>query len=136
MCGFCGFFIKKNEDIQTTSNLNSLKEMSASIEHRGPDGHGQWHDKEKGIFLDHRRLSILDLSNKATQPMSSNNGRWKIVFNGEIYNYLELKTKISKEKKLKPDFWKSSGDTEVLINLIDLYGIDEALNLIEECFHL
>ena len=134
MCGFCGFFIKKNEDIQTASNLNSLKKMSASIEHRGPDGHGQWHDKEKGIFLDHRRLSILDLSNKATQPMSSNNGRWKIVFNGEIYNYLELKTKISKEKKLKSDFWKSSGDTEVLINLIDLYGIDEALNLIEGMF--
>jgi asparagine synthase (glutamine-hydrolysing) len=134
MCGFCGFFVKKNEDIQTNSNLNLLQEMSVSIKHRGPDGHGQWHDKEKGIFLDHRRLSILDLSNKATQPMSSNNGRWKIVFNGEIYNYLELKIKISKEKKLKPNFWKSSGDTEVLINLIDLYGIDEALNLIEGMF--
>ena len=134
MCGFCGFFVKKKEDIQTTSNLNLLQEMSASIKHRGPDGHGQWHDKEKGIFLDHRRLSIMDLSNKATQPMSSNNGRLKIVFNGEIYNYLELKIKISKEKKLKPNFWKSSGDTEVLINLIDLYGIDEALNLIEGMF--
>ena len=113
MCGFCGFFVKKKEDIQTNSNLNLLQEMSVSIKHRGPDGHGQWHDKEKGIFLDHRRLSILDLSNKATQPMSSNNGRLKIVFNGEIYNYLELKIKISKEKKIETKFlekfWRYRG---------------------------
>ena len=134
MCGFCGFFLKNFEETQLTSNLNLLNEMSVSIKHRGPDGHGQWYNQDKGIFLDHRRLSILDLSNNATQPMTSNNGRWKIIFNGEIYNYLELKIKISKENNLSADFWKSTGDTEVLVNLIDLYGIDETLNLIEGMF--
>ena len=134
MCGFCGFFIKKKTDNQFISNLNLLNEMSESIKHRGPDGHGQWYNEDKRVFLDHRRLSILDLSNKATQPMSSNNERWTIIFNGEIYNYLELKNKISEEKNLQSNYWKSSGDTEVLVNLIDMYGIEEALNLIEGMF--
>lgn len=134
MCGFCGFLLSNSKNQYLNTNLNLLNEMSASIQHRGPDGHGQWYNKDKGIFLDHRRLSILDLSDKAIQPMSSNSGRWKIIFNGEIYNFLELKNKISKEKNLKPNFWKSSGDTEILVNLIDLYGIDETLNLIEGMF--
>lgn len=134
MCGFCGFFLKKSKNGDHYSSLKVLDEMSKSIQHRGPDGHGQWHNENKGIFLDHRRLSIIDLSDNALQPMASKNGRWTIVFNGEIYNFLELKNKISREKNLENNFWKSSGDTEVLVNLIDLYGIDEALNLIEGMF--
>tara|TARA_B100000787_G_scaffold170293_1_gene165823 strand:- start:6810 stop:8753 length:1944 start_codon:yes stop_codon:yes gene_type:complete len=134
MCGFCGFFLADHNQGNLSENLNTLSNMSKKIEHRGPDGHGQWFSNDKGIFLDHRRLSIIDLSSSATQPMSSQDGRWKIVFNGEIYNFLELKDKLSKEKKLSSNYWKGSGDTEVLINLIDFYGIDKTLNLIEGMF--
>ena len=134
MCGFCGFLLTEYKYEKINENLKILSNMSKKIERRGPDDHGQWHDYNKGIYLDHRRLAILDLSKDATQPMSSKNDRWKIIFNGEIYNFLELKEKIIIEKNLDPDYWNSSGDTEVLINLIDLYGIDETLNLIEGMF--
>ena len=134
MCGFAGFYFLGSDKKKEEDNLRSLNSMSLSIQKRGPDGHGQWHDPVKGIYLDHRRLSIIDISKRSNQPMTSHSNRWKIVFNGEIYNFLELKKKISEEKNLELKFWKTSGDTEVLINLIDFYGIDETLKLVEGMF--
>lgn len=135
MCGICGFYIRKNINDKTEKEyLSLLSSMSDEIKQRGPDGHGQWHDYSQGIFLDHRRLSIIDLSNNGSQPMSNKEKRWTIVFNGEIYNFLELKDKISKEKKLTKDFWNGTGDTEVLIESINFFGIDKTLELIEGMF--
>lgn len=134
MCGFAGFYFLGSDKKKLEDNLQCLNLMSRAIEKRGPDAHGLWYEQDKGIYLDHRRLSIIDTSNNSNQPMFSQNNRWIIIFNGEIYNFLELKKKISEEKNLKPNYWKSSGDTEVLINLIDLYGINEALKMIEGMF--
>ena len=77
MCGITGF-ISKN------FKKNDLVKMTESLSHRGPDASGQFFDSKKGIALGHRRLSILDLSNTANQPMSSHCERYVMVFNGEI----------------------------------------------------
>jgi asparagine synthase (glutamine-hydrolysing) len=82
-----------------------------SLGHRGPDAHGE--KRDGGVFLGHRRLKILDLSDQANQPMASDDGRYTIVFNGEIYNYPELRGELlAKGWKLR-----TTGDTEVLLKL-------------------
>ena len=70
--------------------------MTDSIKHRGPDDSGSWNSSSDGIFLGHRRLSILDLSEAGHQPMESSNGRYVIAFNGEIYNHLQIRSEIEK----------------------------------------
>ena len=83
MCGFAGFY---QSQLSNKSELSSLlEEMSATIVHRGPDSHGIWLDDRFGIGFCHRRLSIQDLSPLGHQPMTSETGRYVIVFNGEIY---------------------------------------------------
>ena len=87
MCGITGvFFLKKDKNF----NFNSLKEMTSSLSHRGPDSYGYWSSEENNIYFGHRRLSILDLSKNGDQPMTSSCGRFVITFNGEIYNFKEL----------------------------------------------
>ncbi len=91
--------------------------MTDLIRHRGPDGEGQWTDRNVG--LGHRRLSIIDLSEAASQPMISKNGRFAITFNGEIYNYKELRNNLKKS-----GFPLSSdSDTEVILAMFELEGI-------------
>jgi asparagine synthase (glutamine-hydrolysing) len=92
--------------------------MSDALAHRGPDGEGLYIDDYIG--LGHRRLSILDTSNKAAQPMQSKDGNWVIVFNGCIYNYLELKLDLQS----KGHIFHSTGDTEVICEGLAAYGID------------
>ena len=91
MCGFVGFLSK---DFNADIAKNSLKKMNNKIAHRGPDGEGYFILPEKGIALGHKRLSIVDLSKQGSQPMISESGRYIIVYNGEIYNYIELKKNI------------------------------------------
>src|SRR5690606_12062110 len=86
MCGIAGI-IKKTDKVDSVS----LKIMTDAISHRGPDGEGHWVHTNNKVGLGHRRLSILDLSDAANQPMHSPCGNYTMVFNGEIYNYLELK---------------------------------------------
>lgn len=89
--------------------------MTDSISHRGPDGDGHWTNANGEVGLGHRRLAILDLSRDGDQPMHYADGRYTIVFNGEIYNYIEIR-----EKLLKKGYqFKSSCDTEVLLVLFD-----------------
>lgn len=90
--------------------------MTESISHRGPDDSGLWSNSESNIILGHRRLSIIDLSVAGAQPMHYLN-RYTIVFNGEIYNYLELKSNLIKNGY----HFLSNSDTEVLLALFDLY---------------
>ena len=85
MCGIAGFTTLRH---QPDSPEKALAGMTGSLAHRGPDAEGAYADA--AVRLGHRRLSILDLSG-GTQPMSSADGRWHVVFNGEIYNYVELR---------------------------------------------
>jgi asparagine synthase (glutamine-hydrolysing) len=115
MCGFAGFVTTKNHN-----NVDIIKHMLAKIHHRGPNDDGFFLDESNGLVLGHKRLSIQDLSPLGHQPMASNNGRYIIVFNGEIYNFKTLKT------QLDYDF-KGSSDTEVFLAMIVLWGLERAL---------
>lgn len=111
MCGIIGIISRnKNENIEVL-----VKNMADSIVHRGPDGFGYWTSECERISLGHRRLSILDLSVQGRQPMHYLD-RYTITFNGEIYNYIELRNILEK----KGYRFKSSTDTEVLLALYDL----------------
>ena len=116
MCGISGILNFNSKPV----NYKDLYKMGSSIKHRGPDDFGIY--KSNNIGFSHNRLSILDLSTKGKQPMQSLNGRWVISYNGEIYNFLELK----EELKLNYKFI-SNTDTEVILNAFDYWGL-EAVN--------
>ena len=126
MCGIVGFIDS------SLPNANFLKfcgiNMAKAINHRGPDSSGVWIDEEIGLSLSHQRLSIIDLSSKGAQPMISSTGRYILVFNGEIYNHLELRENINKQISQKLN-WKGNSDTETLLNAIEVFGFIDALNL-------
>ncbi len=110
MCGIAGYAGRHDPGL--------LAAMSCRIAHRGPDGAGQWSDAEARIGLAHRRLSIIDTSIAAAQPMLSCNGRYVVVFNGEIYNFRELAAElIGRGYDLN-----THSDTAVLAPLYDLHG--------------
>lgn len=114
MCGIAGVF---NLNKQPVSH-QTIKAMADALSHRGPDGEGLYIDEN--LALGHRRLSILDITPKGAQPMMSHNGEWVIVFNGCIYNYLELKLDL----KSKGHDFISTGDTEVICEGLAEYGTD------------
>ncbi|MEO8140513.1 MAG: hypothetical protein ABI742_12745 [Gemmatimonadota bacterium] len=96
--------------------------MTDAIRHRGPDDEGQWLDPDAGIALGHRRLSILDLSPEGHQPMISAGGRFVIIFNGEIYNFAELRL----EEERRGTAFRGHSDTEVMLAVIERLGLMEA----------
>ncbi len=110
MCGIAGIYTLK-----TPVDVMQLKKMTDVLKHRGPDGEGQWVAGNGHVGLGHRRLSIIDLSDSGKQPMHYLN-RYTLTFNGEIYNYLELKEQLQK----KGYHFRSKTDTEVLLALYDL----------------
>ena len=109
MCGITGF---------SWEDKSLIKKITKCISHRGPDSEGYFIDR--GISLGHRRLSIIDLSPKGKQPMFNEDNNISIVFNGEIYNFKELKDEIKK----KGHIFKSNSDTEVIIHGYEVYGED------------
>lgn len=111
MCGIAGILSFKSK-----VDKASIKIMTDKIIHRGPDGEGQWVNFEGKIGLGHRRLSIIDTSNDGKQPMHYLEERYTITFNGEIYNYIELKEYLKKKNYQ----FQSNTDTEVLLALYDL----------------
>lgn len=114
MCGINGILHLSN----TIIDENQLLKMRDVLEHRGPDSAGFFIDKNIG--LGHRRLSIIDTSSAGHQPFHSENGRYILVFNGEIYNYASFYPEL-KNKGIK---LKSGSDTEVLLKLFELYGLE------------
>lgn len=116
MCGIVGIFGLKNFKV----DLVLLTEMRDEMFHRGPDGAGLWISENKQIGLGHRRLSILDLSDSAAQPMTNHDNKVIITYNGEVYNFLEIK-----EELLKFNYqWKTDhSDTEVLLHAYEQWGI-------------
>ncbi|MCD6274278.1 MAG: asparagine synthase (glutamine-hydrolyzing) [Deltaproteobacteria bacterium] len=121
MCGIVGFSGNFDQAL--------LEHMNAAQTHRGPDDFGIWFDESKSVGMAHRRLSIIDLSHDAGQPMSNVQETITIVFNGEIYNYRELR----KELQAKGYAFKNKSDTEVLIHLYDEFG-HEMLNKLNGIF--
>lgn len=112
MCGICGYAGDHRPEL--------LDAMIAAMPHRGPDGHGTWHDGAAGVGLGHRRLSIIDLSEAGRQPMSNEDGTVWVSFNGEIYNFQELRGPLEQ----KGHRFRSHTDTEVLLHLYEERGPD------------
>ena len=112
MCGIVGILNLKGDSVST----NSIKKMTDAIAHRGPNGEGQW--AEKNIGIGHRRLSIIDLSSAGHQPMLSNDKRYVLSYNGEIYNFKEIR----KELKSLGFIFKSNTDSEVVLNSLIQWG--------------
>ncbi len=100
--------------------------MANTLAHRGPDASGTYADPKIGLGLGHRRLSILDLSDSGAQPMKSADGRFVLIHNGEIYNFLELRKEL---EGLGGPFlpWRSDSDTEVMLAAFQVWGIETAL---------
>ena len=127
MCGICGFYSKNSLNFN-----NTILNMNSAISHRGPDSSGFWQDNDSGIVLGHQRLSIIDLSKAANQPMMSSSGRFVLTYNGEIYNYLEIREELQRlNSNIK---WKSSSDTETLLEAIDFWGIEKTIKKIVGMF--
>jgi asparagine synthase (glutamine-hydrolysing) len=118
MCGITGFISS-----QIPNPKQVIRSMIGTLFHRGPDNTSIWNNKS-GVNLGHSRLSIIDLSEFGNQPISSKSGRYTMVFNGEIYNHLVLRKEIN---ILTPTQWRGSSDSETFVELIDCFGIKEAL---------
>ena len=119
MCGLAGFVTRAGHSQDWATDV--LGRMTSAIAHRGPDDDGAWIDSAAGVALGHRRLSILDLSPAGHQPMLSASGRYVMIFNGEIYNHLDLRS------ALQLSHWRGHSDTETLLAAIDAWGVDETL---------
>ena len=121
---------------RSKSELNgTARRMADAIAHRGPDDSGVWSDHEVGIALGHQRLSIIDLSAARHQPMISSSGRFVIVFNGEIYNHLDLRDELDNKfvssvnnrvKGIKQK-WRGYSDTETLLSGFERWGVATTL---------
>ena len=129
MCGLCGFVLKYCNEIQDGKRI--LEKMTKILAHRGLDGDGHYstYSGDSVVGLGHRRLSIIDLSEKASQPMENEDGSVIVVFNGEIYNYKEL----TKELKEKGHAFKSHSDTETIVHLYEDLG-DRCVNSLDGMF--
>lgn len=124
MCGIAGIINFNEKKISEREVKLALK----SIKHRGPDDNGSWTNNSKNIALINTRLSIQDPSTKGSQPMISNDGRFVIIFNGEIYNFKYLK-----KNYFPNENFKSNSDTEVILKLFTRYNY-KFLNLLEGMF--
>ncbi len=117
MCGFAGVMCDNRELL--SSQL--IERMTDAISHRGPDSSGYWSDFGAGVALGHRRLSVVELTAAGDQPMQLKTGRYVIVFNGEIYNHLEIR------KELPSENWVGFSDTETLLTAIENWGVRKAV---------
>lgn len=124
MCGIAGIIGRIDE-----RNSAALQRMNEAMVHRGPDGQGTWRSEPDGsgwgALLTHRRLAILDLSAAGAQPMIDPVTGDAIVFNGEIYNYVELRERLAAEGQS----FQSSGDTAVMLRALGIHGIEAVARL-------
>ena len=126
MCGITGIAGKSLNFNVSETVLSMAKEVS----HRGPDGEGLWAEDEKDVAIAHRRLAIVDLTETGSQPMLSPCKRYVFSFNGEIYNFKELRSKLTGHR------WRGGSDTEVLFVAILTWGLEKALKVAQGMFAL
>ena len=130
MCGFCGvsFFSENRYEELKSFGIK----LNANLKHRGPDAEGYLYNKiSTNNLLFHQRLSILDISDKGSQPMISKNENFILCFNGEIYNHLELRKILDSTKKIH---WNGHSDTETLIESFSILGIKRTIDLVQGMF--
>ena len=120
MCGIAGITSRSGAALGREAGLRKARAMSGTLVHRGPDDQGAWISPRGTVALSHRRLSIIDLSPLGRNPMLRDEGRLAITFNGEIYNYLELR----RELEQAGHHFQSSTDTEVILAAYDAWGLD------------
>lgn len=119
MCGIAGVLVFEGSNFEVSQGY--IARMRDAMAHRGPDGYGCWIDKRRQIGLGHRRLSIIDLSEAANQPMANEDGSLQIVFNGEIYNHAEIRKEL---QALGRHRWRTDhSDTEALLQAFEEWGI-------------
>lgn len=128
MCGIAGFIDPRPGNREALAHR--ARRMAGTMRHRGPDDEGVWIAPDAGVGLAFRRLAILDLSREGHQPMMSASGRHVLVFNGEIYNFRELR----RELKSAGVTFRGSSDTEVLLASIERWGTDGTLGRINGMF--
>src|ERR1700726_1168231 len=121
MCGIAG--VLSARAVTTERLTEELQKMTRTLVHRGPDDGGAWCDAAAGVGLGHRRLAIIDLSPLGHQPMASRSGRYTLTFNGEMYNYQELRTQLV----ARAHSFRGTSDTEVLLAAIEEWGLTGAL---------
>jgi asparagine synthase (glutamine-hydrolysing) len=119
MCGIAGFWQTKR---QTEIPAEILLRMGTALKHRGPDDSGVFYEESTGVGLAHRRLSILDLSPAGHQPMTSHSGRYVIIFNGEVYNFEEIRKELGSGHT-----WRGHSDTEVMLEAFERWGVEGAV---------
>ncbi len=133
MCGLTGFLTLHSSHPDHAALV--VKRMAETLAHRGPDDAGSWLDPAAGIALAQRRLAIIDLSPTGHQPMVSPSGRYVLVFNGEIYNHLEIRRKL--EASWEQDLaWRGTSDTETLVVAIERWGLQATLKMAVGMFAL
>ena len=132
MCGLVGFIVSSDHDNNFLNN--NIKKMSAAISHRGPDSTGNFTDIQSGLAFGHNRLAIQDLSKAGYQPMQSPNNLYNIIFNGEIYNHLELRSKLEQDGIICK--WKGFSDTETILNCVENWGVPKTLENLNGMFAL
>ena len=126
MCGIAGYWS------DSVADETIAMRMADQIAHRGPDGSGAWRDKAAGLALAHRRLSIIDLSPAGHQPMLSPCGRYVLIYNGEIYNHLDLRADLEREGGGFD--WRGHSDTETLLAALRHWGVRGALERLNGMF--
>jgi asparagine synthase (glutamine-hydrolysing) len=119
MCGITGFINFRADQAANSLEARAL-EMAGEIFYRGPDDEGAWSDERYGVSLAHRRLSILDLSPTGHQPMASLSGRSVIVYNGEVFNFVEIRHELERDGIR----FRGSSDTEVILEACELWGVE------------
>ena len=125
MCGIFGVFFSDKDE---SPDERLLQETARALEHRGPDSHGTY--AQPGIGLVHTRLSLLDLNPRSDQPFWDDSGRYALVYNGEIYNFRELKAELERDGVR----FRTTSDTEVLLQLLIKLGVTEAVRRLEGMF--
>lgn len=126
MCGIAGF-VDFTKWLTVETATDRIAAMTSCLRHRGPDQSGLWVDAEAGVALGHRRLSILDLSPAGNQPMVSASGRFVVVFNGEIYNFEELRQQLESPGGTTRAVFRGRSDTEVMLAAFDEWGVANAI---------